>query len=894
MKLHNRPMFQNFRRPAGPLWPLLCSFSWQELRQHPWRNAAAVVSVMLGVALAFSVHLINASALDEFSQAVRSVGGQPDLELRSADSTEGVPLELWGRLQRDPDIALASPVLEISTYALPASSTTSTNSSAEPKRTLLRVIGIDPLQVAAMAPDLLPRPDKAEGADRLSFFAPDTVFLNPLARQSLGGNTLQLQIGLRMQAVRVAGSVAAGGAALAVMDIAAVQDLFGLGERITRVDLRLRAGVDRKALVQRLQSEADWPAGATLREPGDAVTRISNLSRAYRVNLTVLALVALFTGGFLVFSVLALSVTRRSQQFALLAVLGLTGRQRLQLVLWEAAALGAFGSALGLLLGTALAALALRLLGGDLGGGYFSGATPALQWSPWAALVFGALGTAAALLGAWGPARLAQALPPAQNLKGLGHSQGGGSGVRWGVALLAAGGLLALLPPVWDMPLAAYLSVAALLLGGIVSLPALVSVVLNRVAPLLADQLLPLLAVERARRVRESATVAVSGVVAALSLAVALTVMVASFRGSVMDWLDQVLPADLYLRTATSSTALDTAYLDPAFVDQAGALPGVARATTQRIRNLSLDSAKPAVALIARPLRDPQSSQLNLPLVGGVAKVPQGSIAIYVSEAMVDLYGARIGEPFPALSLALKPNQALAPAEYAQAAPFFVAGIWRDYARQSGAITLDRADYLHWTRDTRVNDMAFWLEEGASPEALQSAMRSLADRLAGTPGGEAGRLLEFGSAREIRATSLKIFDRSFAVTYWLQAVAIAIGLFGVAASFSAQVLARRKEFGLLVHLGLTRRQILRVVAMEGAAWTSLGALAGIALGLAVAVVLVHVVNPQSFHWTMELALPWGRLAALGAAVIAAGTLTAWLSGRAAAGRDAVMAVKEDW
>ncbi len=894
MKLHNRPMFQNFRRPAGPLWPLLCSFSWQELRQHPWRNAAAAVSVMLGVALAFSVHLINASALDELSQAVRSVGGQPDLELRSANSTEGVPLELWGRLQRDPDIALASPVLEISTYALPASSTTNTNSSAEPKRTLLRVIGIDPLQVAAMAPDLLPRPDKAEGANRLSFFAPDTVFLNPLARQSLGGNTLQLQTGLRMQAVRVAGSVAAGGAALAVMDIAAVQDLFGLGDRITRVDLRLRAGVDRKALVQRLQSEADWPAGATLREPGDAVTRVSNLSRAYRVNLTVLALVALFTGGFLVFSVLALSVTRRSQQFALLAVLGLTGRQRLQLVLWEAAALGAFGSALGLLLGTALAALALRLLGGDLGGGYFSGATPALQWSPSAALVFGALGTAAALLGAWGPARLAQALPPAQTLKGLGHSQGGGSGVRWGAALLAVGGLLALLPPVWDMPLAAYLSVAALLLGGIVSLPALVGVVLNRVAPLLARQLLPLLAVERARRVRESAAVAVSGVVAALSLAVALTVMVASFRGSVMDWLDQVLPADLYLRTATSSTALDTAYLDPAFVDQAAALPGVARATTQRILNLSLDSAKPAIALIARPLRDPQSSQLNLPLVGDVAKVPKGSIAIYVSEAMVDLYGARVGEPFPALSLAFKPNQVLAHAEYAQAAPFFVAGVWRDYARQSGAITLDRADYLRWTRDTRVNDMAFWLEEGASPEALQSAMRSLADRLAGTPGGEAGRLLEFGSAREIRSTSLKIFDRSFAVTYWLQAVAIAIGLFGVAASFSAQVLARRKEFGLLVHLGLTRRQILRVVAMEGAAWTSLGALTGIALGLAVAVVLVHVVNPQSFHWTMELALPWGRLAALGAAVIAAGTLTAWLSGRAAAGRDAVMAVKEDW
>ena len=123
-----------------------------------------------------------------------------------------------------------------------------------------------------------------------------------------------------------------------------------------------------------------------------------------------------------------------------------------------------------------------------------------------------------------------------------------------------------------------------------------------------------------------------------------------------------------------------------------------------------------------------------------------------------------------------------------------------------------------------------------------------------------GALLEFASAGEIRAPSLRIFDRSFAVTYWLQAVAIAIGLFGIAASFSAQVLARRKEFGLLAHLGLTRRQILAVVAAEGAVWTAVGALLGLLLGLAVSVVLVKVVNPQSFHWTMDLLLPWARLA----------------------------------
>ncbi|MGH8822320.1 MAG: ABC transporter permease, partial [Rhodoferax sp.] len=226
---------------------------------------------------------------------------------------------------------------------------------------------------------------------------------------------------------------------------------------------------------------------------------------------------------------------------------------------------------------------------------------------------------------------------------------------------------------------------------------------------------------------------------------------------------------------------------------------------------------------------------------------------------------------------------------YRQSATFFVAGVWRDYARQFGAIALDRRDFERLTGDERVNDLALWLQPGTDTAQLEQAIRDVAQQQSG-----AGTLIDFASAGEIRASSLRIFDRSFAVTYWLQAVAIAIGLFGVAASFGAQVLARRREFGLLAHLGLTRRQILAVVAGEGAAWTLIGAIAGLALGLAVSLVLVKVVNPQSFHWTMDLQVPWLRLLALCLAVVLAGTATAWLAGRAAASRDAVLAVKEDW
>ena len=845
---------------------LLLTFSWQELRHHPWRNAAAVVAVMLGVALALSVHLINASALSEFSQAVRSVNGQPDLTLRASQGQ--FDESLYARIASLPEVSVVSPVLELSTYAQAAGGT----------RQSLRVLGVDALLLARLAPELLPRP--ADADDRFAFFAPATVFLNAAAQNALGAGSLQLQSGLNMLAVRVAGSVAAGGGPLAVMDLGAAQDLFGRGGELTRIDLQLRAGVDRADFVRRQHSAADWPAQLQWSEPGDAAQRVSQLSRAYRINLTVLALVALFTGAFLVFSVLSLSVAKRAQQLALLGVLGLGGATRLHLVLCESLLLGLLGSAAGVALGTALAALALRLLGGDLGGGYFAGIAPVLQWSWAAALTYGGLGVVAALVGGWWPARTAQQLPPAQSLKGLGVAPSGHGHAWLSLALLLGGALLALLPPVAGIALGAYLSVALLLVGGIGALPGLIGLLYGRLSPLVAKRALPMLAVERARRVRESAGVAVSGVVASLSLAVALTIMVASFRHSVTDWLDVVLPADLYVRTAGSSAAGETAYFSAEFVQAVAAVPGVARVGGLRVTQLLLSPDQPAVALIARDMQTPARV---LPLVGPALSVPAGAIGIYVSEPMLTRYQASVGQFFePMANSFAKTGEPR----------FFVAGVWRDYARQFGAIAMDEQDFVRLTGDRRVNDLALWLAPDAREDAVQAGIRQLAAQSTGP--GLNSELIELASAGQIRTRSLQIFDRSFAVTYWLQAVAIAIGLFGVAANFSAQVLARRKEFGLLAHLGLTRRQVLSVVAGEGAAWTVMGSLAGLALGLAVSVVLVHVVNPQSFHWSMDLQVPWLRLLALCVAVVLAGTLTAWLAGRAAASADAVLAVKEDW
>ncbi|WP_431129933.1 FtsX-like permease family protein [Variovorax paradoxus] len=867
---------------------LLTTFSWQELRHHPWRNAAAVLAVMLGVALAFSVQLINASALDEFSSAVRSVNGQPDLEVRAVQGS--FDEAVFARLAQHPQVTLASPVLEFQGLAL-----------AGERQVPMRVIGIDALALPTIAPALMPQPRK--NANRFAMLAPGHVFLNAAARNVLGlsadavegrAETIRLRSASAWQQLEVAGHVAASGTALAVMDIAAAQDLFDKLGQLSRVDLRLAPGTDQAAFIASLQRSPGWPAGLQFAEPGDAAERVSNLSRAYRVNLTVLALVALFTGAFLVFSVLALSVAKRAQQFALLGVLGLTPRERLRLVLVESLVLGLIGSGAGLALGTALAAFALRVLGGDLGGGYFEGVAPALHWSTGSALLYGGLGVLAALVGGWWPARAAQALPEAQTLKGLGAAPVPSQSHWLALGLIAASAALANMPAVGDIPVAAYLSVGCLLVGGIAALPWLIALLYDRVAPVFAQRVLPMLAIERARRMRGTAAVAVSGVVASLSLAVALTVMVASFRDSVTRWLDVVLPADLYLRATSSGrsgnsgtqSSSDTATFPPAFVQALAQLPGVERTGTLRTRSLQLDPAQPAVTLISRSL-DGGAAQA-LPLVGPALPVPAGQIGIYVSEPMVELYGAKPGALFAPLSSALDSSTT-----GATPASFFVAGVWRDYARQFGAITMDARDFERLTGERNVSDVSLWLAPGASEGAVRAAVRELAARRVGVSS-ESESNIEISAVGQIRATSLRIFDRSFAVTYWLQAVAIAIGLFGIAASFSAQVLARRKEFGLLAHLGFTRRQVLAVVAGEGAAWTAIGAVAGLLLGLAVSVVLVKVVNPQSFHWTMDLLVPWERLLVLCAAVVAAGTVTAWMAGRAAAGKDVVLAVKEDW
>ena len=836
-----------------------------EWRAHLTQAIIAIIAIALGVGLGFAIHLINTAAFNEFSAAAKSLSGQSDLQVRGTQAT--FDESLYPALAKRNDIELANPVLELD-VAIPGNLETRGNAT-------LKILGLDIFRAADIAPDLIGIPAE----DRLfDILADDAIFLSPAAMEWLKvkrGDPLKLRVGTQTITLRVAGGLVRtrAGQRIGVMDIGAAQWRFQRIGQLSRIELKLMPGIHHEVFKTALAQELGGQYLVT--ETSDQEARVANMSRAYRVNLNMLALMALFTGTFLVFSTQALSVVRRRHQFALLRVLGLTRRQLLEQILLEGATLGAIGSLIGLTLGYAAAAAALNILGGDLGSGFFPGVQPSVHFDPFAAMIFFILGLGVTLLGSAAPAWEAASADPAPALKSGSEDVALSKlATPWPALIcLGLGGLLTQLPPIFNLPVFGYLAVTLLLIGGIALMPRLSALIFSAAFLTVAkstSKAVPILALARLANAPNQAAIALGGVLASFSLVAAMAIMVTSFRVSVDDWLTHILPADLYVKTATSG---DTRGLTPDEIKALAATPGISRADFFRSSQLTLDPSRPNITVIARPI-DRVDPANTLPMTGEAimpALLPKDAIPIWVSEAMVDLYGYTLGKRIT-LPIGASPPD------------FVVAGVWRDYGRQFGAIQMRLADYQALSGDQKVNDAALWLQAGVTLEQTIQSLRRL-------PFGSA---LEFSEPGQIRALSLNIFDRSFAITYLLEAVAIIIGLLGVAASFSAQTLARTKEFGILRHIGVTRRQILGMLAAEGGLLTALGVALGFVLGWCISLILVFIVNPQSFHWTMQLSLPWRGLMTVALALLVSASLTALVSGRHAVSGKAIRAVREDW
>ena len=845
------------------IWMLASAF-----RAQPGRWLIACLTVALGIALAVGIHTVNRSALGEFGRAMDLVNGHASAQLAmvTGDFPDKVFDDIVSR-QRELGIQAVSPVLERQASSL-------------------RILGLDVFQAARVTPSLMP---ELEGNDRQQLFAGDSIFLSAAALNDLSvsvGDTIALPFGGKTQTFRVAGLLpGASGQRVAVMDLGLAQwRLDGLG-RLSRLDIQLVQGQSLQALAADLER---LNLGLTLVTADDRDRRMSNLSRAYRVNLNVLALVALFTGAFLVFTTISFSVLRQQSQLALLSVLGADRSWLFAVVITQALLVAASGGLIGIGMGLGLAQALLRWVGGDLGGGYFSAAVPPLDIDGSALLGFWLLSLAVGALAGYLPARTATVGSPAAQLKSGAAERILKPVLDHRVALsLALGSLiLAFVPAIDGLPIAAYLSIAFLLLAGLALTPSLVQQSFSLLCRVLSRR--PswsssfTLAAWRLAQAPASAAGLIAGVVAALALTVAMVVMVASFRDSVTRWLDQVLPADLYASLRQSTLPEDLAR-DPALAASIASTPGIERLECSLQQQLLLKPDQPEVTLIARPI-SPDGAPQTLPMTGKLVLQPTMQDTstrtrhpeVYVSEAMTDLYGWKPGEMRP-LPVAGVPNGRLA---------VWVAGVFRDYGRQHGSIVMDLSTYQQLTNDLRITDVAIWITPGIQPSAVLDALQSKFPAI---------QQLRFRTATDLRALSLNIFDRSFALTYALEVAALLVAIFSVAAGFAGQALLRQKEFALMNHLGQSSRQQIHWIIDESGMLLALAACWGTALGLLMSQVLIHRVNPQSFHWTMQTSMPVVALIVLALVIVLCGIVAAvWASRKNLKPDQLSLSMREDW
>ncbi len=841
-------------------------------RAQPGRWLIAGFTVALGIALAVAIHTVNRSALGEFSRALDLVNGRASAQLVSStgEFADTIFDEILSR-QAALGIRAVSPVLKRDT-------------------TQLTVLGVDVFRAAQVTPALMPSVPSGQG---MTLFGGDSIFLSAAALQSLDlviGDPLTLPIGDREETFIIAGLVpGAAGQSLAVMDLGLAQwRLNGMGQ-LSRLDIVPEPG---QSLSEIARAVGALNLGLTLVTADDRDRRMSNLSRAYRVNLSVLALVALFTGAFLVFTTISFSVLRQQSQLALLSVLGAKRHWLFALVLTQALIVTALGGLLGLGIGLGLAVLLLRVAGGDLGGGYFSTAMPPLDIDPVALLGFWVLSLTVGIFAGYFPARAATNNSPMiqlragaaeRLLKPVLHYR-----VAIGLGVLSL--VLALMPAIGGLPIAAYLSIAFLLFAGLAITPSLVNQSFSLCARfLLRDKSRDssfTLAIWRLAQAPASAAGLIVGVIAALALTVAMVVMVSSFRDSVTLWLDQVLPADLY-------ASLNTANENPNANANANAngtetqiqtdllaLDGIERVSFTLQQAVLFRPDRPEVALIARPVPPGQAADL-LPLTGQVFVQSLGSTTnalpeVFVSEAMTDLYDWQPGEVH-SLPMAGVPNGQLT---------VFVAGVFRDYGRQHGSIVIDSSVYQALTNDRRHTGLAIGLSPQANPAEVLDRLRAAVPDYAE---------LRFRSSTDLRALSLTIFDRSFALTYALEIAALLVALFSVAAGFAGQALLRQKEYALIHHLGQSTGQRVRWITLESGLLLALAAGWGAVLGLLISQILIHRVNPQSFHWTMQTSLPTVAVIVLMLSIVLLGIVAAvWASHRNLKPDRLALSLREDW
>ncbi len=814
---------------------LLRTLILRPLRRDLLRTALTVLAVALGVGVVVAIDLAGDAATGSFRSSMETLAGKTDLEITANGGID----EAWmGRLAGLPYDVRWAPVIEAQA-AIPG-------------------IGSVPLYGV----DLLAAAGASQGGDPEG--AGGGIVISSALAKRIHGSRLTLNLAGRPRTFSIARTLDGQSAEFLLLDIAEAQRALGRYGKLDRIDVTVGPDEDFAKVEQAIRSLL--PGSYLIRRPGARSDENQRMLRAFRWNLRVLSYISLVVGAFLIYNTISVSVVRRRAEIGILRSIGAGRGTVFVLFLAEALMLGLAGAALGIGLGRLLAGGTVGLISVTVNALYTTSrpAPVALTWSEaWIGI---AIGTAVALLSALGPAREAMQVAPTEAMSRGAHEHRARvrwrRGLGWAGVLSAAAAAASQAAPVGGFPVGGYVSAFLAIGAAAMAAPAVVlavhrvtrAVVRRRVESLLAGRSL---AASLART-----SVVVAALATAIAMMASVGIMVGSFRETVALWLDIQLRADLYVRPAVPSSAGDFPPLAPEVAGILESTPGVAAVDLFHAVPLEYQGQRATLG----------AGNLDVVRRYGRLRFLAGEDRDAILRSLPGRDRAIVSEPFANLHH-VRPGDRIRLAIGEHDVTLTVAGVYYEYSSSQGYVIVDRSTLLKYLPGQPATNAAVYLAPGADAAAAEHDIerRSAAYGVSVAPNAE------------LRRTSIAIFDRTFSITYALEAVAILVAMLGAANSLLALVLDRRRELGLLRYLGASAGQVRGMILTEAAFLGLLAILLGLALGLALSLLLIFVVNKQSFGWTIQFHPPrellLGALFAVWCVTVLAGLYPARVASR---------------
>jgi putative ABC transport system permease protein len=811
-----------------------------------------VLGVTLGVAMVIAIDLANASATRAFALTAESISGRATHQVIGGPA--GLDEDVYRRLRLELGLRESAPVIDQYVRA------------PELGNQPMRMLGVDPLAeppfraYIATAEVIGQQGDAGEALN--AFIAlPGSILISQRLAERFGvepGGLLQLQVGDRVREAQIVGvlrpSDDVSGQALdnlLLADIATAQELLGTPGRISRIDLILPEGYDTA------QITAILPAGAQLTTPTDSASALSQMTDAFNFNLQALSLLALVVGVFLIYNTVTFSVIQRRPLIGILRALGATRAQIFGLILGEAALLGLIGTVLGLAVGIIFGRGALGLVSRSISDLYFTVTVQGLTVPPETLLKGALIGLAASLVAALIPSIEATRTPPAGNLR----RSDAEDRARKLIPLMTVGGVLAnvvgvlLLRVPSDSLVISFGGLFCVVIGSALFTPGALMLVMRLLSPV-TGRLFGVLGRMAPRAVTRSlsrTSIAVAALTIAVSVIVGVSAMIGSFRLTVSDWLDQTLDGDIYISPSLLTVTSATANTDPAVLDRLRAVPGVASLSHVR-----------SVRVIAPEYPDLPPVNLN---VFDVDSTRSGRPFVWNAAAGGDYWAAMEGgavivsEPFAFRRGITQANNQITLLTDQGARTFPVVGVYYDYSSDQGAVMMTEGVYRPLWDDRFITSIALFVEPGVDVRDVIDTVQR--EALVGLD----LRVQSFG---ELRSGVFQVFDQTFAITAALQLLATVVAFIGVLSALMSLQLEQTRQYGVMRATGMLPGQLWMYTLLQTGLMGLTAGLLALPIGLALALVLIEVINVRSFGWSMQLALqPQEFIQAFSVAVIAA-------------------------